>query len=442
MPVETELYDLLGVSPDVNEDEIKKAYRKKAKEHHPDKNINDPEAGRKFQEIGAAYEILSDSQSRAAYDAHGIDGLTGPGGSHGMDAADLFAQFFAGGHPAFGFDFGPDTGAPGRRRGGKGEDSIIPYEVTLEDLYNGKSVKMNMEKEVVCTVCKGSGARGNAKPKPCSTCEGNGWTSTKSRLATGGYGSSRTRCTDCKGAGEKLKEKEKCKKCKGEKIIKEKTRQEIFVEKGMADRQRIILAGAGDQEPGIPAGDVIFTLKLSPHPSFERSGNDLLARVSITLSEALLGFSRIIITHLDGHGVKLTTPPGKILKPHDSIVIRGEGMPIYRRPDEKGDLFVIFDLEMPDQDWLKSVDLTALAAVLPPKRADVDPQPAIVDEAEFEESDIVDVRARSFPASPNFFDQGYASQFGDGDDEEWEDDEDDEDDMMGDMGGEPECRPQ
>lgn len=109
-------------------------------------------------------------------------------------------------------------------------------------------------------------------------------------------------------------------------------------------------------KPGVPAGDVIFVLQTLPHASFERSGNDLLAHITITLSEALLGFSRIIITHLDGRGVKLTTPPGKIIKAHDSIVLRGEGMPVYKRPQEKGDLFVIFDIEMPGPDWLQSVD--------------------------------------------------------------------------------------
>jgi len=107
---------------------------------------------------------------------------------------------------------------------------------------------------------------------------------------------------------------------------------------------------------------VIFILNAQPHESFERSGDDLLAHVMITLSEALLGFSRIILKHLDGRGVKLTTPAGKIIKPQDSIVIRGEGMPIYRRPQDKGDLYVVFDIEMPDQNWLKTVDIKVSAS--------------------------------------------------------------------------------
>jgi len=200
------------------------------------------------------------------------------------------------------------------------------------------------------------------------------------------------------------------------KTVKEKTRQEIFVEKGMINNQRIVLAGAGDQEPGIPAGDVIFVLKTAPNESFERSGNDLLTKVTITLSEALLGFSRIILTHLDGRGIKMTTPPGKIIKFHETIVLRGEGMPIYRRPDEKGDLYVVFQIEMPDEEWRASVNVQAVEALLPPKRVNVDPKPEVVDEAEYEESDIIDF----------------------GEDEDGWEDEDDEDDID----GEPDCRPQ
>ncbi|KAF9000606.1 DnaJ C terminal domain-containing protein [Cyathus striatus] len=406
----------------------------KAVEHHPDKNINDPEASQRFQEIGTAYEILSDPQTRELYDMHGIEGISGksPAGP-GMD--DIFAQFFGGG---FGFDFGP-----GPRRG-KGEDSIIPYEVTLGDLYNGKLVKMNMEKDAVCEVCNGSGARGNAKPKPCSTCDGKGWTYVYSQLAPSRIGTSRAQCHDCKGRGEKLREKERCKKCKGEKTVKQKTRQEIFIEKGMTDRQRIVLAGAGDQQVTWDSiWRCFFVLKATPHESFERSGNDLLTKVTITLSEALLGFSRILLTHLDGRGIKVSSPPGKIIKPDESIVIRGEGMPIHKRPDEQGDLYVIISIQMPDEGWLKSVDQKALASLLPPKKAEVEPYPEVVDEARYEESDIVEVRSRSFPASPNFFDHAFPSQFGEGDDNDWEDDEDDDDEFSHyNMGREPECQHQ
>ncbi|KAF6757205.1 DnaJ-domain-containing protein [Ephemerocybe angulata] len=421
MPVETELYELLGVSPDSSPDDIKKAYKKKAKEHHPDKNINDPDAGQKFQEMAAAYEILNDPDAREVYDRHGMDGLSkGAGG--GGDPNDMFAQFFAQ-SGMFGFDFG----APPRRS--KGENTTVPYEVTLEDLYNGKTVKMNMEKEAVCSHCHGSGARGNAKPKQCSTCDGKGWTTVTQ--ATGSRDRmhvARQQCRDCKGAGERLKEKERCKKCKGQKVVTEKNRQEIHIERGSPDRHRIVLRGAGDEYPGIPPGDVTFLLKTQKHESFERIGDDLITHVTITLSEALLGFDRILVSHLDGRGIKVSSPPGKVIKPQETIILRGEGMPIYKRPDDKGDMHVILTLEMPDDQWLKTIDLKALASLLPPKKKELEPLPAIVDEVPYEESDIGDLRS-------SFLDhEGFEGQF-DEHDSDWSDEDDDED-------GEPECRPQ
>ncbi|KAJ7284669.1 hypothetical protein C8J57DRAFT_699231 [Mycena rebaudengoi] len=418
MPVETELYDILGVSPSASQDEIKKAYRQKAKEHHPDKNINDPDAGQKFQELGAAYETLSDPELRRMYDIGGMDSLHGPGpGMGGMDAADLFAQFFesSGGGMPFGFDFGA---GPSRRRRGTGEDTVIPHAVTLDELYNGKTLKLNMEKQAVCGICKGSGARGNAKPKACGSCDGKGWTF--AQMSTGSHlTSTRVSCSNCSGTGEKLREKDRCKSARVRKTVKEKNRQEVVIEPGMADQQRIILAGAGDEEPGTPAGDVIFVLRLTPHESFERSGSDLLTNVTITLSEALFGFSRILITHLDGRGVQVTSPPGKIIKHSDTIILRGEGMPTHKQAGLKGDLYVTFTIEMPDEEWLRTVNKQALASLIPPKKADIDPRPAVVSTAAFEEADI--------------------EEFGEGDEADWV--EDDEDDEYGGP-GEPDCRPQ
>jgi DnaJ-class molecular chaperone len=131
----------------------------------------------------------------------------------------------------------------------------------------------------------------------------------------------------------------------------------------MANQQRIILAGAGDEEPGIPPGDVVFVLKQTPHDSFQRSGNDLLTAVHITLSEALFGFSRILVTHLDGRGIHVGSPPGKIIKPGESIVAKGEGMPAYKHPDTKGDMYIVFKIDMPGEEWLKTVSDRAVRSI-------------------------------------------------------------------------------
>lgn len=109
-------------------------------------------------------------------------------------------------------------------------------------------------------------------------------------------------------------------------------------------------------KPEVPPGDVVFVLQTRSHDSFERSGNDLLTTVKITLSEALLGFSRILVTHMDGRGIRVSSPPGKIIRPKDTIILRGEGMPVFKQPDEKGDMFVVLDVEMPTEQWLRTVD--------------------------------------------------------------------------------------
>ncbi|KAG6844960.1 hypothetical protein H0H87_002074 [Tephrocybe sp. NHM501043] len=400
-----------------------------------------------------SYEILNDPQTRGIYDERGIDGLKGPGGGGGpnFDPSDIFAQFFQGG--GMFFDPAGAGAGPGRRGGGP---EVIPHEVTLEDLYNGKSVKMNMEREALCGQCQGSGAKGNAKPKACVDCEGKGFKIVHTQVRVlafinkHGYHKwnplvditkpDRVFKSYVQWLSRKRPEVERERqKCKGEKTVTEKKRQEIFIEKGMTNGQRIVLPGAGDEQPGVPAGDVVFVLKAAPHETFERSGNDLLTHVKITLSEALFGFSRILITHMDGRGIEVSSPPGKVLQSENTIVLRGEGMPTYKHPDEKGDLYVIFSVEMPDDEWLKTVDKKALESLLPPKRSNPEPLPEIVTEAEFEESDIMDVRFRSFPADQAFFDE-FSPQFGGDNEDDWSDE--DEDDGDYEHGPQPECHPQ
>jgi len=160
----------------------------------------------------------------------------------------------------------------------------------------------------------------------------------------------------------------RCKKCKGEKTTKEKKRLEIEIEPGMPDEHHIVLSGEGDQEPDMSPGDVTFVLTCKEHDSFERAGSDLLAHVRITLSEALLGFSRVVLTHLDGRGIRFDSRAQeggkKIYKSGDTVVIRGEGMPIWKKdapkrsgPVERGDLFILFEVEMPSEEWLETLDV-------------------------------------------------------------------------------------
>jgi len=385
---------------------------------HPDKNPNDPDASEKFQGLQNAYSTLIDPDAREAYDRHGKNAPSGGGfGPHDIDPDELFAHLFGG------MGFGPGgPGGPGpRRRGRKGEDTLIPYDVSLEDLYNGKTAHFNMERNVLCGTCKGSGGRLNAKPSKCTKCNGRGITMVHRQVGPSQVGVSQVVCPDCDGDGTKLRDKDKCKKCKGKKTSKEKKKLEIVIEKGMPDRHKIVLAGEGDQEPDIKTGDVIFQLRTKPHPTFERSGADLLVAVAITLSEALLGFSRILITHLDGRGIHVSSEPGKIYTSGETIVVKGEGMPTHKANDRKGDLYIVFEVEMPSSEWMQTADRAALEKLLPPKKPDISPRPAIVDDVEYEATDV--------------------ANFGDDDDEEWDSDEDEDEDDDDDLGN-PECRPQ
>ncbi|CCM00072.1 uncharacterized protein FIBRA_02099 [Fibroporia radiculosa] len=404
-----------------NADEIKKAYRKKAREHHPDKNPDDPNAGQKFQEMAAAYEILSQPDSRDAYDQYGMDGVTKGGAGGPSMNEDIFAELFGG--LRFGFDFGP--GPRGGRRA-RGEDSVIPYDVSLEDLYNGKTVKMNMEKEVICRERR---VLRNRKLASSAKARVGLWFITRSAHRESPH---LELCVQIAMDTPIFR----CKKCKGRKTVKEKTRQEIYIERGMPDRHKIVLAGAGDEEPGVPPGDVIFVLKTRKHDSFQRAGDNLLATVHITLSEALMGFSRILIKHLDGRGILVSSPPGKVIKTGDTIVLRGEGMPVHKNPDTKGSLYVMLEIDMPDEEWMRNVDKAALAQLLPPKKPEMDPPPEVVDEVAYEQSDMGDVRAPAFGPGYQFFDQSFGQQFDVADEHDWIDEDDEDEDGFGE---DPEC---
>ncbi|KAG9120861.1 hypothetical protein FRC07_003471 [Ceratobasidium sp. 392] len=384
MVLDTHYYDLLGLNPAATSAEIKRAYKKKALQSHPDKNP-DPNAAQEFQELSTAYEILIDDNKRAHYDQYGRDGPNHNmfDDGMGMDPDELFAHLFAGmGGGMFGMGGNP-------RRPGRGEDSIIPYEVILEDLYAGKDVKMNMTRNVICLQCSGSGGKPKATPVKCITCGGRGVTRVNQRIGPNQIGVSRMVCSDCGGDGTRLKEKDRCKKCKGKKTVQEHKKIEFTIRKGMADKARITLTGQGDQEPGQETGDLVFVLKMKPHKTFERSGDDLLATIHITLSEALTGFNRVILTHLDGRGIRIQSSPNKIIRSGDSVKIANEGMPM-SNPRSRGDMYIMYEVDMPDDEWLHGLDkaVQALNRLLPPKKPDI-PATKVTDVL-FEDTDIAD----------------------------------------------------
>ncbi|KAB7497939.1 DnaJ-like protein subfamily A member 2 [Armadillidium nasatum] len=359
---DNKLYDLLGVPRTASDSEIKRQYRKLAKEYHPDKN---PAAGDKFKEISFAYEILSDPKKRDIYDKFGLKGLQEGGGDGGFGnfGEDIFSTFFGGGASPFGGLFGGFGGMRGGRRGPrKGDSTVHRLKVSLEDLYNGKTSKLQLSKNVICTECQGVGGRAGAL-QTCHTCNGRGIKVTIQQLGPGMVQQMQSRCPDCNGEGESMNERDKCRVCRGRKVTQQTKLLEVNIDKGMRDEQRITFRGEGDQMPGVEPGDVIIVLQEKAHDCFRREGIDLFMKHSVTLTEALCGFT-MIIPHLDGRNLVINNPPGKILEPGCIRTVVGEGMPNYKNPFEKGDLNIKFDVTFPEKYFANEQKLKELEVLL------------------------------------------------------------------------------
>lgn len=197
-------------------------------------------------------------------------------------------------------------------------------------------------------------------------------------------------CSTCKGSGQVYKDKDKCKKCKGARVVEQKKVLELYIPPGSRERDTIILAGEADQVPDQEPGDIIFELVETPHPVFHRAGNDLTADIHISLSEALTGFNRVVVTHLDGRGISISVkqPQGRILRPDQVLKVSGEGMPV-KRSESRGDLFLVVKIDFPEDGWIQNDAVVQ-------KLRDALPQPAtsespeIVDEVEFDPDATLD----------------------------------------------------
>ncbi|KAF1849546.1 DnaJ-domain-containing protein [Cucurbitaria berberidis CBS 394.84] len=362
---EVDLYEVLGITTSASKIEIKKAYHKAALAHHPDKAAEEDrgEAETRFKAAKQAYEILSDDEKRSMYDTHGMaafDPSRGGGMGGDPDIDDIFAQMFGGmggfgGMPGMGGMGGMPGGPGGRNVPRKGRSVEQDYEVSLEELYKGKTTKFSNTKNIVCSVCKGSGGKQGAKSHACTMC--NGRVGAKAVLRQVGPGlvtQETVPCGNCQGSGQVIPEKQRCKKCKGKKVVESKNVLELYIPRGARQGDRITLAGEADQLPDQDPGDIIFTLTETPHDVFERAGADLRAELKVSLVEALTGFNRVVLTHLDGRGLQLHVeqPNGNVLRPGQVLKIAGEGMPM-KRSDARGDLYLVVDVEFPEDGWLK-----------------------------------------------------------------------------------------
>ncbi|XP_064610449.1 dnaJ homolog subfamily A member 2-like [Liolophura sinensis] len=359
---DTKLYDILGVSKNASDNEIKKAYYKLAKEYHPDKN---PSAGEKFKEISFAYEVLSNAEKRETYDRYGLQGIKeGTGGSGGFPG-DIFGDMFGG---LFGFGGGfPGMGGMGGGRRGRrrGEDTMHSLRVSLEDLYNGKTAKLQLSKTVICPKCNGRGGKDGATQR-CRVCSGRGVKVTLRQLGPGMVQQMQSICSDCRGEGEVINEKDRCKECRGKKVTQQTKILEVHIDKGMKDGQKIPFRGEGDQQPDMEPGDVVIVLQQKEHELFRRSGEDLYCAHSITLTESLCGF-QFVLKHLDGRDIIIKHPAGQVVEPGCIKAVMGEGMPKYRNPFEKGNLYVKFEITFPESGFASAEAMKALEKLLPPR---------------------------------------------------------------------------
>ncbi|EAY18053.1 DnaJ domain containing protein [Trichomonas vaginalis G3] len=354
MVVDTHLYDLLGVKPDANERELKKAFMIKARELHPDKNRDDPQATEKFQAVNEAYEILKDPQKRETYDRYGPDGLKeGMGGN----AEDIFSHLFG--------DFGGFGFGGGRRqqRRQRTQDVLYDIKCTLEDLYNGKETTLKINRQVICPKCHGTGCLEGKSSTTCKDCQGRGQRVQVVRMGPV-ITQQVTTCTTCNGKGQMIAAADRCKACHGSKVSQEEKKVVVHVERGMEDGDRIVLQGNADEAPDCDTGDLIVTVKEKKHDTFIRKHDDLLIKKKITLTEALLG-TKFIITHLDGHKLVVSTNTNEVITPGQIKVIEREGMPCRGNAYERGRLFIAFEVEFPKAATLTSPLREALMKYLP-----------------------------------------------------------------------------
>ena len=336
-------YDLLGASKGASAEELKKAYRAKAKELHPDRNSDNPNAEAQFKEINEAYEVLKDADKKAAYDRYGhaaFDGGIGGGAQRGAyaggngDFASAFSDVF---EDLFGDFMGGRGGGGARARAQRGSDLRYNLRVSLEEAFAGVQKTISVPTSVACDTCRGSGAEGGADPVTCPTCSGMG----KVRAQQGFFTVERT-CPTCSGAGQIVKNP--CKSCGGAGRLEKERSLSVNIPAGVETGTRIRLASEGEAGMrGGPSGDLYIFIEVKDHPIFQRDSVHLFCRVPITLATAALG-GEVEVPTIDGGKSRVRVPAGS--QTGKQMRLRAKGMPALRGGGA-GDMLIELAVETP-----------------------------------------------------------------------------------------------
>ena len=335
-------YDVLGVAKGASADEIKKGFRKKAKELHPDRNKDNPEAESQFKEANEAYDVLKDAEKKAAYDRFGHaafeNGMGGGGGQRGGhpggDFSSAFSDVF---DDLFGDFMGGRGQAGGRQRASRGADLRYNLRVSLEEAFSGLHKTIKVPTSVACTSCDGTGAEGGVEPTTCPTCSGMG----KVRAQQGFFTVERT-CPTCSGLGQIIKNP--CKACHGHGRVEKDRSLSVNIPAGVETGTRIRLAGEGEAGMrGGPPGDLYIFVEVSSHDLFERDGNNLYCRVPVSMAKAALG-GAIEVPTIDGGRGRVQIPEGS--QSGRQMRLRSKGMPALRGGGV-GDMFIELAVETP-----------------------------------------------------------------------------------------------
>jgi molecular chaperone DnaJ len=346
-----DLYGVLGLRPDAGAEEIKRAYRRKAREHHPDAGGDEE----RFKELNHAYEVLSDPERRARYDRFGDDGTPqargagdpfGFGAGFGGGIGDVIDAFFGAGFGGGGGGFG---GAPQRERVGR--DVLVGVDLTLDEVLTGVTRRVKVEVASSCDTCAGNGSADGSAPTRCGTCGGSGRVQRMVRTPLGSMATA-SACGVCAGTGRSVADA--CRDCRGEGRRMQRRELEVEIPAGLEDGDRIPQRGQGEAgRQGAPAGDLYVQVQVAPHPFLVRDGRSLHTRVNVPLTTALLG-GRLRVPSIGGEEHDVEVPAG--VQPGQVLLVTRAGLPV-RGGGRRGDLHLHVDVAVPQRLGRRERDL-------------------------------------------------------------------------------------